>query len=136
MSSIFSRIIKGDIPSYKIAQEDQYIAILDINPLKKGHSLVIPKIEIDKLFDLEKESYLGLLEFTRKIALSIKRVLSPKRVGMTVMGFEVPHAHIHLVPMEKESDLNFDQKRLDLSHEDLTLLAAKLAKDFQTHNVC
>ncbi|MFA9390724.1 MAG: HIT family protein [Prolixibacteraceae bacterium] len=118
MASIFSKIIAGEIPSYKIAEDEHYYAFLDIFPLAKGHTLVIPKKEVDYLFDLDDESYLGLHAFAKKVALTLKKAMPCKKVGVVVLGLEVPHAHIHLVPMQSEADINFRNPKLKLSPEE------------------
>jgi len=110
MSSIFTKIINGEIPSYKIAENKDFYAFLDINPNAKGHTLVIPKKEVDKLFDLDSETYLGLMQFSRKIAIAIEKSIACKRVGMTVIGLEVPHAHVHLIPLYEMKDATFGSK--------------------------
>src|SRR5688500_5523038 len=107
MPSIFSKIVAGEIPCYKIAENEHYLAFLDVFPLKKGHTLVIPKTEVDYLFDLDKETYAGLMEFSRKTAFAIKQAESCKRVSMHVIGLEVPHAHVHLIPINTMNDCNF-----------------------------
>jgi len=99
MASIFTKIVKGEIPSYKVAESDDYYAFLDINPVMKGHTLVIPKKEVDYIFDLDDETYIGLQTFAKKVAIAIKKVVPCERIGVVVMGLEVPHAHIHLIPM-------------------------------------
>lgn len=126
MSSIFSKIIAGDIPSYKIAEDDHYFAFLDINPLSPGHTLVIPKREEDYIFDLKDEELSGLILFAKKIALGIKKVVPCERIGMTVIGLEVPHAHIHLIPINGIHDMNFAKTRPQLSKEDFLRLAASI----------
>lgn len=118
MASIFSMIVRGDIPSYKIAEEDNYYAFLDINPLKRGHTLVIPKREVDYLFDLSDEELAGMMVFAKKVAKSIKAAMGCKRVAIAVIGMEVPHAHIHLVPINSEGDLDFKGIKLKLSNEE------------------
>ena len=110
MSSIFTKIIKGEIPSYKIAENEDFYAFLDINPNAKGHTLVVPKKEVDKIFDLDSETYLGLMQFSRKIAIAIEKSISCKRVGMTVIGLEVPHTHVHLIPLNAMKDATFGSK--------------------------
>lgn len=126
MASIFTKIIQNEIPSYKIAEDDNYIAILDAFPLVKGHILVIPKKEVDKIFDLDKETYLGLMEFTYKIAPAIEKAIPCLRVGMAVVGLEVPHVHVHLVPLNTMNDINFTQPKLKLSNEEMTEIAEKI----------
>lgn len=127
MSSIFSKIAAGEIPSYKVAEDANYLAFLDIFPLAKGHVLVIPKKEVDYLFDLDQETYSGLMEFTRKVALAIGKSIPCKRVGVAVLGLEVPHAHIHLVPLNSESDINFSKPKLQLNSEEFTAIAKLIA---------
>lgn len=126
MASIFTKIIQSEIPSFKIAEDDNYIAILDAFPLVKGHILVIPKKEVDKIFDLDKETYLGLMEFTYKIAPAIEKAIPCLRVGMAVVGLEVPHVHVHLVPLNTMNDINFTQPKLKLSNEEMTEVAEKI----------
>lgn len=120
-------IAAGQIPSYKIAEDDNYYAFLDINPLVKGHTLVIPKKEVDYIFDLDEETYKGLWEFAAKVAAAIKTAIPCKRVGVAVLGMEVPHAHIHLVPLQKEGDLNFRNKKLSLTPEEFKEIAETIA---------
>ena len=107
MASIFSKIAAGDIPSYKVAEDDRYFAFLDINPVAEGHTLVIPKREEDYIFDLDDDEYAGLQLFAKRIAKAMKKAVPCRRIGVAVMGLEVPHAHIHLIPINKESDMNF-----------------------------
>lgn len=126
MPSIFSRIVAGEIPCYKIAENEKFFAFLDINPLSKGHTLVIPKQEIDYLFDLSDEDYLGLSLFSKEIAGAIKESIPCKRVGMAVIGLEVPHAHIHLIPINKESDLLFSNPKLKLEPQEMESIAASI----------
>ncbi len=114
MPSIFTKIISGEIPCYKIAEDDRFFAFLDINPLAKGHTLVIPKQETDYLFDLEDELLGAMNIFAKKIAVAQKKVIPCKRVGVAVLGLEVPHAHIHLIPMNSEADVNFKNPKLNL----------------------
>lgn len=118
MSSIFSKIISGEIPSYKIAEDDKHIAFLDAMPLVKGHTLVVPKKEVDLIFDLEADDYKDLWAFTQNIAKQIKKAVPCKRVGIAVVGLEVPHAHIHLVPLNSMDDLNFKNVRLIFTPEE------------------
>src|SRR6056297_676194 len=126
MPGIFTKIISGDIPSYKIAEDDKYFAFLDINPLKKGHTLVIPKKEVDYLFDLDEDTLAGMMKFSKKIAKAIDKSIDCKRVGVVVLGMEVPHAHIHLIPLDKESDASFNQPKLKLSEEEFKETAEKI----------
>lgn len=111
MATIFTKIIKGEIPCYKVAEDDNYFAFLDINPVQKGHVLVVPKIEEDYIFRLDDETLSGLMVFAKKVALAIEKAVSCTRVAVAVIGMEVPHVHIHLIPIQKESDLNFAQKK-------------------------
>jgi histidine triad (HIT) family protein len=127
MATIFSMIAAGQIPSYKIAEDENYYAFLDINPLAKGHTLVIPKKEVDYIFDLDDATYEGLWTFAKKVAAGIKTAIPCKRVGVAVLGMEVPHAHIHLVPLQKEGDLNFRNKKLSLTPEEFQEIAQKIA---------
>lgn len=127
MASIFSLIAAGQIPSYKIAEDENYYAFLDINPLAKGHTLVIPKKEVDYIFDLDDETYAGLWAFAKKVAAGIKTAIPCKRVGVAVLGMEVPHAHIHLVPLQTEGDLNFRNKKLSLTPEEFNEIAQKIS---------
>ncbi len=118
MSSIFTKIVNGEIPSYKIAEDENYYAFLDIFPLAKGHTLIIPKKEIDYIFDLDEETYKGLHLFARKVAIALKEAIPCKKVGVAVLGLEVPHAHIHLVPMQSEQDINFANPKKKFSPEE------------------
>ena len=112
MASIFTRIVKGEIPAHKVAEDDRFLAFLDINPLAKGHTLVIPKKEVDYIFDLDDDLYNGLQAFAKKVAIGLKKAISCQKVGVLVLGLEVPHAHIHLIPMQTEADvLNFSNKK-------------------------
>jgi histidine triad (HIT) family protein len=126
MASIFTRIINGEIPSYKIAEDENYYAFLDINPLKKGHTLVVPKVEVDYLFDLDDETLAGMSVFAKKVARAIDKTIECKRVGMVVLGMEVPHAHIHLIPLHKEIDASFTQPKLKLTEEEFKEIAEKI----------
>jgi histidine triad (HIT) family protein len=127
MASIFSRIINGEIPCYKIAENDKFFAFLDINPLMKGHTLVIPKKEVDYIFDIEDNDLGEMMVFAKQIATKIKDVIPCVKVGVAVIGLEVPHAHIHLVPMQKEGDLDFKRPKLQLSQEEFLELQKQLA---------
>lgn len=129
MASIFSKIIAGDIPSYKCAENENYYAFLDINPLAKGHTLVVPKHEVDYIFDIESEEYQGLWAFARKVALALKTAVPCKRVGVAVLGMEVPHAHIHLVPLNKESDMDFRNKK-EFPAEEMKSIADAILEEF------
>ena len=123
MASIFTKIINGEIPSYKIAENDKYIAILDAFPLVEGHVLIIPKKEVDKIFDLDKETYLGLVGFSYEIAQAIEKAIPCLRVGVAVVGLEVPHVHVHLVPLNTMQDINFSNPKLQLSAEKMIEIA-------------
>jgi len=112
MSSIFTKIVNGEIPCYKIAEDDKFLAFLDVNPNAKGHTLCIPKQEIDKIFDLEDDLYLGLLQFSKKIAVALEKTIPCKRIGMSVIGLEVPHAHVHLIPLNEIDEMRFQNKVL------------------------
>lgn len=128
MSSIFSKIIQGDIPSYKIAEDDQYFAFLDINPLALGHTLVIPKKEIDYIFDVDDELLKGMIVFAKRVALAMKKEIDCKRIGITVLGLEVPHAHIHLVPINGIYDIDFSKPKLKFTAEEFAQIAGNISK--------
>ena len=130
MDDIFSKIVKGEIPCYKIAENKNYLAFLDISPLKKGHTLVIPKKEIDNIFDLDKETYLGLMEFSAEVAKAIKIIIPCNRIAISVIGFEVPHAHVHLIPINNMNDCNFANEKLKLTKEELEEIAKKISEAF------
>lgn len=131
MASIFTKIVNGEIPSWKVAEDDNYFAFLDIFPVAKGHTLVIPKKEVDYLFDLDDETYAGLQLFAKKVALGIQRAIPCKKVGVMVLGLEVPHAHIHLVPMQSEADLLHFSKKLSFSKEEMAEITAVIAKEIE-----
>jgi histidine triad (HIT) family protein len=118
MASLFTKIVNGEIPSYKIAEDEQFYAFLDIFPLAKGHILVIPKKEVDYLFDLDDETYIGLQAFAKKLAIALKIAIPCKKVGVVVLGLEVPHAHIHLIPMQSEQDVNFANPKKKFTPEE------------------
>ena len=126
MPTVFTRIVNGEIPSYKIAEDENYFAFLDINPLVKGHTLVIPKKETDYIFDIESEEYRSLWGFAKKIAVAIEKAVPCKRIGIAVIGLEVPHAHIHLIPMNRVSDMNFANPKLTLPEEEMKDVAEKI----------
>jgi len=128
MASIFSKIVAGEIPCYKIAENDQYLAFLDVFPLKKGHTLIIPKKEVDYIFDLDDESYLGLMKFSKQVAIAIKQAIPCDRISMGVFGLEVPHAHVHLIPMNTMNDVNFSNEKLKFSKEEFEEVAEKIKK--------
>lgn len=125
MPSIFSRIIQGEIPCYKIAEDDENFAFLDINPNSKGHTLCVPKNEIDKLTDLDEESYLSLMRFSRRVALAVEQSVDCLRVGMTVIGLEVPHVHVHIIPLREMGDATF-QRKVSLSPEEFEAVASRI----------
>ena len=129
MSSIFSKIVQGEIPCHKIAEDDHFLAFLDVMPLVEGHTLVIPKQEIDYIFDLDPEVLAGLMKFAQRIAPAIKKAIPCKRIGVAVIGLEVPHAHVHLVPLNRMLDINFSQEKLKLSQESLSK-TAELIRSF------
>jgi len=126
MATIFTRIIQGEIPCYKIAETDRFLAFLDINPLAKGHTLVIPKVEIDYLFDLEDDLLAEMNVFAKKVARALDRVMDCKRVGVAVLGLEVPHAHIHLIPINSLYDIEFSRPKLTLSREEFEEIAKSI----------
>jgi histidine triad (HIT) family protein len=131
MASIFTKIVNGEIPSWKVAEDENFYAFLDIFPVTKGHTLVIPKKEVDYLFDLDDPTYTGLQLFAKKVALGIQKAIPCKRVGVMVLGLEVPHAHIHLVPMQSEADLLNFSKKLSLTKEEMAEIAASIAKEIK-----
>ena len=128
MSSIFSKIVQGEIPCYKIAEDENFLAFLDVNPNAKGHTLCIPKLEINKIFDLEDDLYLGLLQFSKKIALALEKAIACKRIGMAVIGLEVPHAHVHLIPLNEMDEMRF-QNKVSLTKEEFE----SIVKAVQVH---
>lgn len=127
MASIFTKIVKGEIPSYKVAENDKYYAFLDINPLQKGHTLVIPKKETDYIFDLSDDELSGLMVFAKKVAKAIEKTVPCMRVGVAVLGLDVPHAHVHLVPLNSGDDLNFCNEKKHFSNTDMQFLAESIA---------
>ena len=127
MATIFTKIINGEIPCYKIAEDDKYFAFLDINPLKAGHTLVVPKRETDYIFDLDNDDLSGLILFSKKVAAAIKSAIPCNRIGVAILGLEVPHAHIHLVPMDSMEDVNFKNPKLKFSAEEFKEIAAKIS---------
>ena len=131
MASIFTRIVNGEIPSYMVAEDDNYYAFLDINPLALGHTLVIPKKEVDYIFDLESSEYAGLWAFAHKVAKALGNAVPCKRVGVAVLGMEVPHAHIHLVPLQSEADLDFRKEKLQLSQDEFMAVTQKISEAFK-----
>ncbi len=129
MASIFTKIVNGEIPAWKVAEDENFLAFLDISPVAKGHTLVIPKKEVDYLFDLDDETYTGLQLFAKKVAIGIQNAIPCKRVGVMVLGLEVPHAHIHLVPMQSEADLLNFTKKLTLTKEEMAEITAAIARE-------
>ncbi len=131
MASIFTKIVKGEIPSYKVAESDKYYAFLDINPLAKGHTLVIPKEEVDYLFDLDQDTYSGFMDFTKGVAAAIEKSIACKRLGMVVYGLDVPHAHVHLIPLQGTgNEINFSNPKVKLSPEEFAEIADKILSNF------
>ncbi|HEY1024574.1 MAG TPA: HIT family protein [Sphingobacteriaceae bacterium] len=126
MASIFTKIIQGEIPAHKVAETNDFLAFLDVNPLVEGHVLVIPKKEVDYIFDLDDETYAGLMLFAKIVAAGVKKAIPCKRVGVAVIGLEVPHTHVHLVPLNRMNDINFSQPKLHPSQEELAETAEKI----------
>jgi histidine triad (HIT) family protein len=131
MSSIFTKIINGEIPCYKVAESETCFAFLDINPLAKGHTLVVPKKEVDYIFDVEDVLYSELMLFAKRVGKAIKKVVPCERIGVTVIGLEVPHAHVHLIPINGIGDMNFAKPKLALSKDELAELATRIASEFR-----
>ena len=125
MSSIFTKIINGEIPCYKIAEDENFLAFLDVNPNAKGHTLCIPKQEINKIFEMEDDLYIGLMQFSKKIAVALEKTVPCKRIGMAVVGLEVPHAHVHLIPLNEMDEMRF-QNKVSLSKDEFEALAANI----------
>lgn len=130
--TIFSKIVQGDIPSYKCAENEEFYAFLDINPVTKGHTLVIPKREVDYFFDLSDEELSRMIIFSKRVARAIEKVFPCKKVGMTVLGLDVPHAHIHLAPLQSEMDMDFGKKKLQLEASEMQDIAARILTAFET----
>ncbi len=128
MSSIFTKIVNGEIPCYKVAEEEQFLAFLDVNPNAIGHTLCIPKQEIDKLFDMDEELYLGLMRFSKKVATALEKTVPCERIGMAVIGLEVPHAHVHLIPINEMNEMRF-QNKVKLTKEEFETLATKIQQN-------
>lgn len=126
MASIFTKIINGEIPSYKVAEDDNFIAFLDVNPNTKGHTLCVPKQEINKIFDMDEDHYLALMQFSRKVAKAVEKTVPCKRVGVAVIGLEVPHVHVHLIPLQDMDDMRFERK-VKLEKEEFEALASAIA---------
>lgn len=131
MASLFTKIVNGEIPAWKVAEDENYLAFLDIFPVAKGHTLVIPKKEVDYLFDLDDETYAGLQLFAKKVAVGIQKAVPCQKVGVMVLGLEVPHAHIHLVPMQSEADLLNFSKKLSFTKEEMAEITALIANEIQ-----
>ncbi len=129
MPSIFTRIIQGEIPCHKVAENEHCFAFLDINPLAQGHTLVVPKKEVDYLFDLDSDTYTALMDFCKKLAPALAKAVPCLRIGMSVIGLEVPHAHVHLVPLNSMQDINFSKPKLTLSPEELAAMAARIREN-------
>lgn len=129
MPSIFSKIVAGEIPAYKVAENEHYLAFLDIFPLTKGHTLVIPKKEVDYIFDLDDETYLGLMEFAKKVGIGIKKAVPCNRLSMQVIGLEIPHAHIHLIPINSMADCNFSNPKLKLTPEEFQQISETIRRN-------
>lgn len=127
MASIFTKIVRGEIPCYKVAEDENFLAFLDINPLREGHTLVIPKKETDYLFDLDNTDIAGIMVFSKKVANAIKAAIPCGRIGVAVLGFDVPHAHIHLVPMDRMADIDFKNPKLKFSPEEFREIAARIS---------
>ena len=128
MSSIFTKIVNGEIPCYKIAEDENFLAFLDVNPNAKGHTLCIPKQEINKIFDLEDDLYLGLMAFSKKIAVALEKTVPCKRIGMAVIGLEVPHAHVHLIPLNEMDEMRF-QNKVTLTKDEFEALVVAIQKN-------
>ena len=128
MASIFSKIVAGDIPCHRIAENDEFLAFLDIQPLAEGHTLVIPKVEVDRYFDLPDDLLRDINVFARDVALKLERAIPCQRVGVAVIGLEVPHAHVHLIPLQSVSDINFERPKLDVTQEQLAATAERIRK--------
>lgn len=131
MASIFSRIIAGEIPCHKVAESEHYLAFLDINPRAEGHTLVIPKEEVDYIFDLDSKTYDGLWAFARRVGAALEKAVPCQRVGIAVIGLEVPHTHIHLIPINRVGDINFERPPMQFSQEEFAAIAAKAAAAFE-----
>ena len=129
MATLFTKIIKGEIPCHKIAEDDRYLAFLDINPAAVGHTLVIPKAEVDYIFNLDEDTYTGLMLFAKKVAPALSKAVPCIRIGVAVIGLEVPHTHVHLIPLNTMNDINFSKPKLKLSQEELAATAEKVRKE-------
>jgi len=131
MATIFTRIIQGEIPCHKVAESDQFLAFLDIRPLAMGHTLVIPKVEVDYFFDMEDPHLSEMMVFSKRVAAAIRKTVPCKRIGVSVVGLEVPHAHVHLIPLQSVQDMSFEREPLSVTHEKLAELALKINQAFQ-----
>ena len=129
MSTIFTKIINGELPAHKVAETDEFLAFLDVNPNAKGHTLCIPKKEVNKLFDLDEETYQDLMKFSRKVALALRKTIPCKRIGMSVIGLEVPHVHVHLIPLQEMDDIRFERK-IKMNSDEMEKLAKQIAAHF------
>lgn len=128
MATIFTKIINGEIPCYKIAEDENFIAFLDINPNARGHTLCVPKIEVNRLFDLEEDTYIKLMQFSRKVAMALKKTVPCKRIGVSVIGLEVPHVHVHLIPLNEMKEMTFSHK-ISMTTKEFTELARSIQKN-------
>lgn len=135
MPSVFTKIVNGEIPSYKVAEDENYYAFLDIAPMAEGHTLVIPKRESDYIFALDNEEYSGLWSFAKRVAAALEKAVPCKRIGVAVLGMEVPHVHIHLVPLQSEADLDFKKEKLSLENEEFSRIAEKIARVFNEQSL-
>lgn len=135
MASVFTKIVNGEIPSYKVAEDENYYAFLDIAPMAEGHTLVIPKRESDYIFALDNEEYSGLWSFAKRVAAALEKAVPCKRIGVAVLGMEVPHVHIHLVPLQSEADLDFKKEKLSLENEEFSKIAEKIARVFNEQSL-
>ncbi len=131
MTTIFSKIVEREIPAHIVAEDEQYFAFLDINPLKKGHTLVIPKKEVDYVFDLDHQTLTGLFSFSKRVAKAMEVAIECSRIGVTVIGLEIPHAHVHLIPIDEVGDMNFSNMKLSFSKEEMDSIAFKIEKAFK-----
>ncbi|MCI7728824.1 MAG: HIT family protein [Bacteroidales bacterium] len=131
MATIFTKIINGEIPCYKIAEDDRYFAFLDISPMTKGHTLVVPKIEDDYIFNLDEDTYAGLMLFAKRVAHAVEAAIPCKRVGVAVLGMEVPHVHVHLIPLNSEKDMIFSNPKLKLDASEMEKIASEIASNFK-----
>ncbi|SDJ77281.1 histidine triad (HIT) family protein [Catalinimonas alkaloidigena] len=133
MATIFTRIINGELPSHRVAEDEHHFAFLDINPVAPGHTLVVPKQEIDYIFDMESDAYAALMQFCHQLAPSVQQAVPCKRVGIAVIGLEVPHVHVHLVPMQQVDDLNFAKPKMNMASDELARIAEKIRQHYAQH---